>query len=508
MRKQKALPFGRETGDDPPMGVRISFEGKASIWLSIIALLGAGVIVVRPDLHIAGWLMIGVAATGACLLVAHHFAELWQDRRTKRGHHKVIAFVGMVVCSIGFAAFAAWRFWPPPSNQGSEPRASGAPLVSGPLTAQDLPVLSAATAEPRPNSPLFYSAAAAEPGKGDAIRWTITISAPGTQIAKFQGNESLDKLAFARSIDIYGGDGFRVWLKPDDLRAFVRSPPSYDLIFTHSNGQQFRQRLPLRLQNLELLEPPPHSLTAKGGRGAVVGPVRGGDGGDGYSAGGGGAVGPAYMMPGGGIMFPGGSGGGGGAGPGGTGGAGGSAFVQLPPGARLATATEVAHALAEADAIKRGEPRADFYALEVNRLSRLPAVSIKAEARQITAELRKFDDGDPSMLVEMKRRDQTIRHDGHSPEMTAALIKQNHSAFRDMGEHEKAAFRAQYLARVRAMREVILQRLGRPYDPDHMTEEQERISAALDSPLTILAGNRPASEIADYIDKVADELPN
>lgn len=86
---------------------------------------------------------------------------------------------------------------------------------------------------------------------------------------------------------------------------------------------------------------------AQGGKGAESHGVKAGDGGAGYSGGGGGAVGQAYVLPGGGIVFPGAGGGGGGAGPGGIGGAGGSVNVTLPPGARWATNEEIDKARAE-----------------------------------------------------------------------------------------------------------------------------------------------------------------
>jgi hypothetical protein len=55
--------------------MQISFEGKLGLVLGLIALAGAGAIMVAPDKLWIGWSLIAIAALGGVMLGFHHFGR-------------------------------------------------------------------------------------------------------------------------------------------------------------------------------------------------------------------------------------------------------------------------------------------------------------------------------------------------------------------------------------------------------------------------------------------------
>ncbi len=96
------------------MAVKISSEGKIGIGLSLLGLFGAGVVIVLPDFHPFGWLLIGGSLVGALVLALHHCMELWRDRHAPGGVRKLKGFIVLTAVAVGLFSFGAWHFWPKP----------------------------------------------------------------------------------------------------------------------------------------------------------------------------------------------------------------------------------------------------------------------------------------------------------------------------------------------------------------------------------------------------------
>lgn len=95
--------------------MRISPEGKAGLWVAIIALAGTGALAVFPDHTEIGWTLLAISAVGAVLLIFHHVCEKlgisW-----RAGHkQRMVALAGMIVCGVGFLGFVGIYFWPRPA---------------------------------------------------------------------------------------------------------------------------------------------------------------------------------------------------------------------------------------------------------------------------------------------------------------------------------------------------------------------------------------------------------
>ena len=83
--------------------MHISGEGTIGIVLALIALAGAGAIMLWPNRVEIGWGLIGLAAVGLAALIYYH---LWQAGEV----NKMIALAGMVVSGFCFIGFGAWYF--------------------------------------------------------------------------------------------------------------------------------------------------------------------------------------------------------------------------------------------------------------------------------------------------------------------------------------------------------------------------------------------------------------
>ena len=81
--------------------MHISTEGKIGIALGLVALLGAGAIVVWPEHTEIGWAMMAIAAVGGLALAVHHFGEAWSATA------KVVAVIG----GIAFLALTGLLIW-------------------------------------------------------------------------------------------------------------------------------------------------------------------------------------------------------------------------------------------------------------------------------------------------------------------------------------------------------------------------------------------------------------
>jgi len=140
------------------MSVKITFEGKAGLALSLIGLFGAGVVIVRPELYPFGWALIAVALVLGALLAAHQAWELYQDRSAPSGQRKMIAFIGMIACGGGLLAFGAWYFWPArpaPTVAETSSNGEGDGSVAVPASPTSVPAPApAATPRPVPIAPL------------------------------------------------------------------------------------------------------------------------------------------------------------------------------------------------------------------------------------------------------------------------------------------------------------------------------------------------------------------
>ena len=142
------------------MAVKISFEGKLGLWVSVSGLAGAGILALHPDWHIVGWLLILGAVAGAIFLLIHHFLELWENRSGAGGGRKLITFIGMIVCGVGFAGFSLAHYWPAPTPTKV---VSAPPPMPQPRTAAQTPSTPAPAATGGPVRP----PATPEPAKPD-----------------------------------------------------------------------------------------------------------------------------------------------------------------------------------------------------------------------------------------------------------------------------------------------------------------------------------------------------
>jgi hypothetical protein len=97
-------------------GMGISSEGKIGIGLTLLGLLGAGIMSVAPLSYgvEAGWIMIAVAVVGGAMLGIHHFLPSVKRMHSHR-RNRVVPLIGMLVSATTLLVFAAWYFWPVPN---------------------------------------------------------------------------------------------------------------------------------------------------------------------------------------------------------------------------------------------------------------------------------------------------------------------------------------------------------------------------------------------------------
>jgi hypothetical protein len=100
--------------------MHISGEGEVGIFLALLALAGAGAIMIYPTHLWIGWLLILVSVGGAIGLAINHFG-LWQM--------KPVPSIGMGLSAALFIAFAIWNFWP----QSTMGEAASRPVIPIPF---------------------------------------------------------------------------------------------------------------------------------------------------------------------------------------------------------------------------------------------------------------------------------------------------------------------------------------------------------------------------------------
>jgi hypothetical protein len=89
----------------------ISTEGKLGLLVGLLALGGAGAVMIWPDHMEIGWGMIVMAAAGAAALAYQHFSVILARLSDVGARSKMLSLVGAIVCAIGFVGFSVAYLW-------------------------------------------------------------------------------------------------------------------------------------------------------------------------------------------------------------------------------------------------------------------------------------------------------------------------------------------------------------------------------------------------------------
>jgi hypothetical protein len=91
--------------------MRISTEGRLGLWAAVVGLAGGGAVMIWPTHTEIGWSLIIIAVLGGAALAVHHVWERVVDFRKLGQTRRMIAFLGLLVCGIGFCGFTISYFW-------------------------------------------------------------------------------------------------------------------------------------------------------------------------------------------------------------------------------------------------------------------------------------------------------------------------------------------------------------------------------------------------------------